>query len=114
MNKCGTIEVWFGEGIAIGFQKNLRPKERRHFCNYWIGNDLRIEHPGFEERSIRRIDVPLFLGEDAKLLAVEMTIVVRPFVLDFAGAWLDSPPKFSQDVWEFWEREKREQFGNKR
>lgn len=65
-------------------------------------------------RNIDKFNVPLFLCDDAKLMAIEMTIVVRPFVLDFAGAWLDSPPEFSRDTWEFWEREKREQFGNKR
>ncbi len=29
-----------------------------------------------------------------------MTIVPPPFVLDFAGAWLDLPPEFSGDGWE--------------
>ena len=40
-----------------------------------------------------------------------MTIVTRPFVLDFAGAHLDAPPEFSEDIWADWEWEKREQFG---
>ena len=40
-----------------------------------------------------------------------MTIVVRPFVLDFAGAYLDIPPEFSDEVWAEWEAEKQEQFG---
>lgn len=39
-----------------------------------------------------------------------MTIVERPFVLDFAGAYLDTRPQFPEDVWKEWEAEKREQF----
>ncbi len=44
--------------------------------------------------------VPGLLRCDDVLLALEMTIVPPPFVLDFAGAWLDFPPEFSEEVWE--------------
>lgn len=39
-----------------------------------------------------------------------MTVVARPFVLDFAGAYLDIPPEFPEETWAEWEAEKREQF----
>jgi hypothetical protein len=39
-----------------------------------------------------------------------MTIVTRPFVLDFAGAYVGAPPEFSEEIWAEWEAEKREQF----
>jgi hypothetical protein len=39
-----------------------------------------------------------------------MTIVKRPFVLDFAGAYLDQRPQFGDEVWADWEADKREQF----
>ena len=39
----------------------------------------------------------------------EMSIVTRPFLLDFAGAFLDTPPEFPDEVWADWELEKREQ-----
>lgn len=42
-----------------------------------------------------------------------MTIVTPPFVLDFAGAWLDVQPEFSEDIWAQWEAEKQEQFGSR-
>src|SRR3989442_10236250 len=32
-----------------------------------------------------------------------MSIVARPFVLDFAGAWLDTPPDFPGETWAEWE-----------
>jgi len=52
----------------------------------------------------------LFFGFDDELRVIEMTIVARPFVLDFAGAYLDVRPEFPEDVWIAWEAEKREQF----
>ena len=45
-------------------------------------------------------------------LALEMTIVMPPFVLDFAGAYLDFPPEFSDEIWAEWEDKNREQFGD--
>lgn len=56
-------------------------------------------------------NVPPLLRRDDDLLALEMTIVPPPFVLDFAGAYLDFPPDFSDEVWAEWERKNQEQFG---
>ncbi len=55
-------------------------------------------------------NVPELLGWDDRLRILEMTIVKRPFVLDFAGAYLDARPEFSAEIWADWEAEKREQF----
>lgn len=44
--------------------------------------------------------VPQFLHRDDDWLALEMTIVHPSFVLDFAGAWLDFPPHFPDEVWQ--------------
>jgi hypothetical protein len=44
------------------------------------------------------------------LWVIEIEIVQRPFVLDFAGAYLDFAPDFSEEVMADWELEKREQF----
>ena len=55
-------------------------------------------------------NVPQLLGFDDDLRVLEMTIVKRPFVLDFAAAYLDARPEFPADVWTEWETEKREQF----
>jgi len=62
---------------------------------------------------IHGFKVPEMLGCDDELLAIEMTIVTRPFLLDFAGAYLEKPPEFPDDVWENWEEEKQEQFGDR-
>lgn len=60
--------------------------------------------------SVLGFNIPELNGFDDSLLALEMTIVRRPFVLDFAGAYLDSRPEFSEEIWADWEIEKKEQF----
>lgn len=45
-------------------------------------------------------NVPQLLGHDDELLIVEMRIVPKPYVLDFAGAYLDDPPEFPEEVME--------------
>ena len=55
--------------------------------------------------------VPDLVRFDDELRVIEMNIVAPPFVLDFAGARLDFPPEFPDEVWEQWEAEKIEQFG---
>jgi hypothetical protein len=56
-------------------------------------------------------NVPRLIGADDALRVIEMSIVSRPFVLDFAGAYLDTPPAFSDEIWAEWEAEKWNQFG---
>jgi hypothetical protein len=58
-------------------------------------------------------NVPQLIGSDDALHVIEMTIVTRPFVLDFAGAYLDARPEFSEEIWAEWEAQKREQFGER-
>lgn len=60
---------------------------------------------------VRGFHVPQLLRWNDDLLALEMTIVSPPFALDFAGAYLDFPPKFPDDAWEEWKRKNEEQFG---
>lgn len=69
-----------------------------------------------KERGVTNVlgfHVPQVIRTDDSLRVIEMTIVTRPFVLDFAGAYLDKRPDFSQEVWEEWEAGKREQFGQR-
>ena len=63
-------------------------------------------------REILGFAVPQLIGVDNELLALEMTVVERPYVLDFAGAYLDNDaPWFEDEKWEMWETDKREKFG---
>ena len=55
-------------------------------------------------------NVPQFIHADDGLRVIEMSIVMRPFVLDFAGAYLDAPPDFPDEIWAEWEAGKQELF----
>ena len=59
---------------------------------------------------IAGFNVPQLIRFNDDLRIIEMTIVARPFVLDFAGAYLDARPAFPEETWNHWESEKREQF----
>jgi hypothetical protein len=50
---------------------------------------------------IQGFNVPQLLGHDDEIWIIDMSIVTRPFVLDFAGAYLDVPPQFpTEAVWD--------------
>jgi hypothetical protein len=57
--------------------------------------------------------VPQLIGYDNHLLTIEMTIVAPPFILDFADAWLDELPEFSDEVWSDWNRKLDDDFGER-
>jgi hypothetical protein len=60
---------------------------------------------------ILEFHVPQLIDFDENLMVIEMTVVTRPFVLDFAGALMDRLPEFTAEIWDEWERQKRDQFG---
>jgi hypothetical protein len=55
--------------------------------------------------------IPHIFSNDDNLWCIEMEIVAPPFVLDFAGAYLDARPEFPEDVMAAWTAEKQEQYG---
>lgn len=56
--------------------------------------------------------VPKLIDSDDTLLAIEMTVVEPPFVLDFASAYpVAEAPEFPPEVMQDWLAEKQEQFG---
>jgi hypothetical protein len=61
--------------------------------------------------TIRGCHVPALIDYDDNLWCIEMTVVSRPFVLDFAGAWLDQAPDFSDEVLADWRADKQDEFG---
>jgi|ERR1039457_1444969 hypothetical protein len=71
----------------------------------------RLKQVGVTE--ILGFNVPQFIRADDGLRVIEMSIVTRPFVLDFAGAYLDASPHFSEEIWAEWESGKREQFDDR-
>src|SRR6185436_17557543 len=88
--------------VAIKVHRSREVHEREH--NVY----LRLKEAGVDK--ILGFNVPKLIRVDDELLVVEMSIVSRPFVLDFAGVFLDCAPTFSDEIWSEWETEKREQF----
>jgi hypothetical protein len=85
----------------------------RHSEPYWKERDVYLR---LREGAVERIagfNVPQLLAFDDELLAIAMTIVAKPYVLDFAGAFLDTSPEFPEDVLADWLEQKREQFGSR-
>jgi hypothetical protein len=57
--------------------------------------------------------VPQLIRTDDEFFVIEMSVVTRPFLLDFAGAYLDTLPDFSEEVWGEWEAKGLENFGKR-
>lgn len=91
-----------GGKTAIKIHRELEPFLRERAVYEVLLRDGATEILGF--------NVPQFIRADDDLRVVEMTIVTRPFVLDFAGAYLDRRPDFPAEIWAEWESGKREQF----
>ncbi len=53
------------------------------------------------------------IANDDELLALEMSIVSPPFILDFAGAYLDQKSPFDNEQLQEWEAERVEIFAKR-
>jgi hypothetical protein len=62
---------------------------------------------------IQGFAVPKLIDADDSLMAIEMSIVRRPFLLDFGKVYLDIPPPYWDDaeIMANWHAEGREHFG---
>jgi len=86
-------------------------KAHRNEADYGRERDVYLRLSQRQITEIRGCRVPELLEYDDNLLVIEMTIVTRPFVLDFGGAYLDRAPEFPKEVLADWRSEKAEQFG---
>jgi hypothetical protein len=100
--------VFSAEYQTVGGRSALKVHERD--ADYRRERDvyLRLKEHGVTE--VRGCNVPELIAFDDELWVIEMTVVSRPYVLDFAGAYLDEPPDFSEEVLADWRAEKQEQF----
>ena len=88
-------------------------KAHRREVEYFRERDVYLR---LQENCIEKIcdlHVPQLIDYNDNLMILEMTIVKRPFVLDFGGAYLDHAPDFSEEVMADWRAEKVEQFGKR-
>ncbi len=102
--------VFDAKGQAVHDRRAIKIHERET-C-YTIERDIYLRLADRNVLTTRGANVPELLAFDDTLLILEMSIVQRPYVLDFAGALIDREPDFSEDVLMEWQAEKREQFGS--
>lgn len=91
--------------FAVKFHREDKP-----FENEWGAYERLSEE---QATQIRGLNVPQLLKIDREFRAIEMTIVRKPFLLDFADARLDEAPNFSEEILQQWREEKADIFGEK-
>src|SRR5262245_14878916 len=101
--------VFAAQNQSSGMRSAVKAHERERF--YLRERDVYLRLKEQAVAYARGAAVPELLGWDDDLWVIEMTIVSRPFVLDFAGAYLDQAPDYSDEVLADWRAEKQEQFG---
>jgi hypothetical protein len=97
------------ESQTVTGKSAIKVHERE--ADYCRERDVYLRLGECDVTAVRGCAVPELLDYDDELWVIEMTVVTRPFVLDFAGAFLDKPPDFSEEVLADWRAEKQEQFG---
>ena len=88
--------VFAAEYQTQGGRSAIKGHERRPA--YERERDVYLRLREIEITTVRGCHVPALIDYDDQLLVIEMTVVSRPFVLDFAGAYLDEGPDFSDEV----------------
>ena len=95
---------------AKGGRTALKVHHSMEFYRRELEAYLRLQAAGI--RQILGFAVPQLIRADDELRGLEMTVVEKPYVLDFAGAYLDAPPDFPEEKWLEWEADKQEKFGD--
>jgi hypothetical protein len=118
-NGTDLIErLGFGiHGIVFAEKSEDKPgtcalKMHHFFDPYARERDVYLRLQAAAVTRIGGLHVPQLLRWDDEWLALEITVVKPPFLLDFASAYLDFAPTFSDEVWEDWEIKNREEFGD--
>src|SRR5688572_33194644 len=79
--------------------------------NYQRERDVYLRLLDREIVGICGLKIPVLRNYDDQLLIIEMTTVTPPYLLDFASAWLDTPPDFSREVINEWHQQLRDSLG---
>ena len=88
---------------VLKLHRHVSPWRRERDCY------RRLQETGTS--AIAGVHLPQLIWEDEEWLAIEMSLLKRPFLLDFGAAWLDERPEFPEGVWEQAEADAAEKFG---
>ncbi len=107
-----------GAGIDGCVWRTSRPSalklcERDKSFRDEVESYLRLQE--YEVRRLHDFAVPRLIDWDEQLMAIEISIVSPPFLLDFGKVYLDSPPPYWNDaeIMGHWHAEGRENFGER-
>lgn len=103
----GTIWTASRQSRVSAIKAHLRPAAFRRE----LGAYLRLREHSVDE--ICGLNVPALVDFDEALLVIEMEVVAAPYILDFAGAYFDSPADFSAEVMADWEEKGIDIFGER-
>jgi hypothetical protein len=114
-NRGRVIEEQLGygyDGIVCSTDCQSAIKGLRYQELYERERDVYLRLYNRDVFEVSGCSIPRLMDYDDRLWVVEMEIVSPPFVLDFAGAYLDRKPDFPANVMRRWQREKLAQFGD--
>ncbi|HEY1662026.1 MAG TPA: hypothetical protein VGI03_06365 [Verrucomicrobiae bacterium] len=100
--------IYVAEGKSVGGKTAIKAHREAEPFRRELSIYLRLQEAQVLE--ILGFNVPQLIQFDEGLRVIEMSVVTRPFVLDFAGAYLEMPPDFPDETWVEWEAQKRDQF----
>jgi hypothetical protein len=107
-----TYQVGFGyDGLVFKTDADTAIKGFKHEELYVNEREVYLRLHSLDLFEVCGCRIPRVFANDNTLWCIEMEIVSPPFVLDFAGAYLDTPPDYPPDVMEAWTAEKQEQYG---
>jgi len=111
VGKSLSKQIGFGyDGLIYKTEGNTAVKGFKHEPLYRNERDVYSRIDEYDLYEVCGCRVPHVLRTDDEFWCIEMEIVAPPFVLDFAGAYLNFPPEYPDDVMAAWEAEKREQY----
>jgi hypothetical protein len=85
-------------------------KVHRHREPYRRERDCYVRLKSLELDTVGGLNFPQLLDHSDEFRIIEMTATKCPFLLDFAGAFLDEPPDFTSEAWEMRHQDLREWF----
>lgn len=91
--------------VALKFHSDIEAYSREREAYFRLGKHGVTQVAGF--------NVPQIVGYDDEWMVIALTIVRRPFALDFASAYLDSAPIFPEETLAQYEEKVREDFGER-
>lgn len=106
---------WGQDGIVFSTLAQSAIKTFLYSKQYEAERNAYIRFLELDLSNLSGFSIPRLIRYDDTLLVVEMEIVRPPFVLDFAGAYLDQPPPYAGDrkIMAAWEKRKKFEFGDR-